>query len=83
MNVSAICRVPSPQRAAVTVYLQQRVGNTWITIDSQSNQFAKATAHYDVSDGAQYRGYAQCMIYNGSGQLMESFGKYSSVKPER
>ena len=83
VDVSAICRVPSPQRAAVTVYLQQRVGNTWITLDSQSNQSAKATAQCDASDGAQYRGYAQCMIYDGSGLLLESFGKYSSVKPER
>lgn len=82
VNVSAICRVPSPQRASVTVYLQQRIGNAWITLDSQSNQSAKATAQCDALDGAQYRGYAQCLIYDGDGQLLESFGKYSSMKPE-
>lgn len=82
VDVSAVCRVPSPQTAVVTVYLQQNIGGTWITVDSQGGSSSKVTARCEWNDSAQYRGYAQCMIYDSEGQLIESFGKYSSVKPE-
>ena len=82
VNVSAVCRVPSPQTAVVTVYLQQNIGGIWMTVDSDDNNSAKATAQCEWTDGATYRGYAQCMIYDSEGRLIESFGKYSSVKPE-
>ena len=82
VDVSAVCRVPSPQTAVVTVYLQQNIGGTWMIVDSDGDESSKATAQCDWIDGTQYRGYAQCMIYDGEGRLIESFGKYSSVKPE-
>lgn len=82
VSVSAVCRVPSPQTAVVTVYLQQNMGGTWMTVDSDGNHASKATAQCEWIDGTQYRGYAQCMIYDSDGRLIESFGKYSSVKPE-
>ena len=82
VDVSAVCRVPSPQTAVVTVYLQQNMGGTWMIVDSDGDESSKATAQCEWTDGATYRGYAQCLIYNGEGTLIESFGKYSSVKPE-
>lgn len=82
VNVSAVCRVPSPQTAVVTVYLQQNIGGTWLTVDSGNTHASKATARCEWTDGATWRGYAQCMIYDSEGRLIESFGKYSSVKPE-